>query len=79
MRVRLTTKLAEVVEGVDLSAHAEGDVIELTDGDAALLIRGGWAERVAAEERITYVPWRQAVAADRRPRSRRRTRPVLRR
>lgn len=72
MRVRLTTKLAEVVEGVDLSAHAEGDVIDLKDGDATLLIRGGWAERVFNEERVTHLPaWRPAIAADRRRRIRR--------
>ena len=56
MRVRLTVKLAKVVEGVDLSAYAEGDVIELTEFDANLLIKGGWAERVLREERLRRAP-----------------------
>ena len=65
MHVRLTVKLAEVVEGVDLSAYAEGDVIELAERDANLLIKGGWAERAPQEERVTYAPnARPAVAAD---------------
>ena len=66
MYVRLTAKLAEVVEGVDLSNHNEGDVFELADQDGALLIRGGWAERIQDEERISTAPaWRSSVAADR--------------
>jgi hypothetical protein len=66
MRVRLTVKLAEMVEGVDLSHCAEGDVVELSEDDATLLIRGGWAERVAGEERIACIPrHRRDIAADR--------------
>ena len=66
MLVRLTAKLAEAMEGVDLSAHTEGDVIELSESDASLLIRGGWAERIATEERVTHAPaWRPEIAADR--------------
>ena len=66
MHVRLTAKLAEAMEGVDLSTHTEGDVIELSESDASLLIRGGWAERVSTEERATGGPaWRPEIAADR--------------
>jgi hypothetical protein len=66
MYVRLTVKLAEVVEGVDLSNHNEGDVFELADHDAGLLIRGGWAERIEDEERVNAGPvWRSSIAADR--------------
>jgi hypothetical protein len=66
MHVRLTVKLAEVVEGVDLSAYVEGDVIELAERDANLLLMGGWAERVPQEERVTHLPNRRAaIAADR--------------
>lgn len=42
--VRLTRKLAAVVDGIDLSRCQVGDVIELTDHEARLLIAEGWAE-----------------------------------
>lgn len=72
MYVKLTAKLAEVVEGVDLSAHSEGDVIELSERDAHLLILGGWAHLMPAQERAGYrTPKDPAVAAN-RARSRRR-------
>jgi hypothetical protein len=66
MFIKLTVKLAEWVEGIDLSNFAEGNVIELADADAALLIRGRWAEVVSEEERFSTQPvWRSSVAADR--------------
>ena len=43
MRIRLTRKLADYLDGVDLSACKEGDVVELSDHDAELLIAEGWA------------------------------------
>ena len=65
MYVRLTSKLAEKMEGVDLSRYAEGEVVDLSEADALLLITGGWAERVAQEERVDRTPaWRAATAAD---------------
>jgi hypothetical protein len=66
MYVRLTVKLAQVVEGVDLSDHAEGDIIDLADHDAQLLVKGGWAEPIPADERVKIAkPRRSDVAADR--------------
>jgi hypothetical protein len=47
MRVRLTRKLAERVDGVDLSSYREGDVLALPSHEAELLVAEGWA--VAAE------------------------------
>lgn len=76
MLVRLTVKLAEMVNGIDLSHCAEGDVIELADREARLLIAEGWAEEVSDDERVTCVPVRRpaarAVAADRPTRRQRR-------
>ncbi|HUE88094.1 MAG TPA: hypothetical protein VMO26_18625 [Vicinamibacterales bacterium] len=66
MLVRLTVKLAEVVNGVDLSRYREGDVIELSVRDAEMLIAEGWAERVAegaASPRVWH-PIDRAIAAD---------------
>jgi hypothetical protein len=45
MRVRLTRKLAEVIDGVDLSGHTVGDAFDLPRRDARLLIAEGWAQR----------------------------------
>jgi hypothetical protein len=56
MRVRLTVKLADVVNGVDLSRYREGDVIELTRRDAMIMMAGGWAELVTELEPLTSEP-----------------------
>jgi hypothetical protein len=50
MRVRLIVKLAETVNGLDLSHCREGDVIELSDHSGAMLIAEGWAEAVGDAE-----------------------------
>jgi hypothetical protein len=46
VRVRLTRKLAAVLNGVDVSSINSGDVIELPPSAAAMLIAEGWAESV---------------------------------
>ena len=43
VRVRLTKRLAQKIDGVDLSANAVGDVLELKAKDASLLVAEGWA------------------------------------
>lgn len=43
MRVRITKRLAHVIDGVDLSDYEVGDLIELPDREAALLMAEGWA------------------------------------
>ena len=45
MLVRLTLKLANHMDGIDVSHIREGDLIELSDTDAALLIAEGWAKQ----------------------------------
>jgi hypothetical protein len=69
MHVRLTKKLAEVVNGIDLSHCVEGDVIELPDAHAQMLIAERWAEPVSEQQTPTCAPaWRpdaRATAADR--------------
>ena len=71
MFVRLTRKLAEVVNGIDISHCTEGDVIALPEAHARMLIAERWAERLADERRLTYLPkWRSVtrdVAADQGP------------
>jgi hypothetical protein len=43
MRVRLTRKLAERIDGVDLSGRRVGDVLDLDPADARLLVAETWA------------------------------------
>lgn len=43
MRLRLTKKLATVIDGIDLSAHKPGDIVDLTWMEARLLVAEGWA------------------------------------
>jgi len=43
MWVQLTRRLAECVDGIDLSRRCVGDVISLSKHDAELLIAEGWA------------------------------------
>jgi hypothetical protein len=44
MWVRLIRKLADFLDGVDVSEFREGDVFELPAGEAHLLIAERWAE-----------------------------------
>ena len=46
MQVRLTRKLAEVIDGIDLSDRRVGDVVELPRHDAEILLAEGWASAV---------------------------------
>ncbi len=46
-RVRLVRKLAAVLNGFDLSKIKPGDVVQVPDAVAAMLVREGWAEPVS--------------------------------
>jgi hypothetical protein len=48
LKIRLTRKLADRMNGVDLSQVKEGDCVELIPAEARLLILEGWAELVDA-------------------------------
>jgi hypothetical protein len=43
MQVRLIRKLADILDGIDVSRHAEGDVLTLSQAQALLLIAEDWA------------------------------------
>ena len=49
MRVRVTRKFAEQIDGVDLSKVAVGDVIDLPERQARTLIAEGWGEAYRPE------------------------------
>ena len=59
MHVRLTRKLAEVLNGFDLRQVRVGDVLDLSDPMARMLIAERWAEYV--------VPLDMPAVADDRP------------
>ncbi len=46
MQVRLTRKLSEAIDGIDLSRRAVGDLLDLSQHDAEMLIAEGWASAV---------------------------------
>jgi hypothetical protein len=49
MQVRLTRKLAETIDGIDLSSHEVGDVFDLPAAEAQLLLAEEWADLHIAE------------------------------
>jgi hypothetical protein len=51
MVVRLTRKLADMIDGVDLSAYRVGQVLHLPWLDAWLLMAEGWAEMIERRRR----------------------------
>lgn len=68
MRVRLIKKLAEVIDGIDLTAVKAGDVLNLERSEAQLLIVEGWAvleDRVGRREHVSEDSQTRAIAADR--------------
>jgi hypothetical protein len=46
VQVRLTKKLAEAIDGIDLSDRRVGDVVDLSRHDAEILLAEGWASPV---------------------------------
>lgn len=50
MWVRLTRRLADCIDGVNLSAHQVGDVFEVTRQEAELLVAEAWAVFAASKE-----------------------------
>lgn len=56
VRIRLIKKLAEVIDGVDVSAFDVGDCIEIDVKDARILLAEGWAEIVNPHPRDPEKP-----------------------
>jgi hypothetical protein len=53
VRVRLTRKFADFIDGVDLRKVKSGDALDLSPEEARLLIAEGWARADASEKKIT--------------------------
>lgn len=49
MQVRLTRRLANHVNGVDLTLRSVGDVIDVSPQDGEMLVAEGWATAVPIE------------------------------
>lgn len=64
MHVRLTRKLADVIDGIDLSDRHVGDLLDLPKHDAEVLMAEGWASPV---EPASGASTRLADAEDRPP------------
>lgn len=47
MKIRLIKKFAQFVNGIDLSAVNEGEVLELSNREATLLVLEGWATPIS--------------------------------
>ncbi len=66
MRIRLIRKLAQSMNGVDVSRVKVGDIVDLDDERGEMMIESGWAERIDDRGVISS----DVVAAVRRRRSR---------
>lgn len=65
MQIRLTRKLADFIDGIDLSHHTVGQLIDLPQEDAQRIVAEGWAEFIADAAASNS----RSEAADRRQRS----------
>jgi hypothetical protein len=74
MRVRLIRKLASRIDGIDLTGRSVGDVVDLPELDARVLVAEQWA---TTEERRSSKPDSAQDAPRRRPERRRRRSPPL--
>ena len=54
MKVRLIRKLAECIDGVDLSDCEVGDVLSLPRREAWLLLAEGWADEAYGQNRDSF-------------------------
>ena len=72
MQIQLVRKLANHLDGIDVTAHRQGDVFDLPRREAELLIAERWAVAYygppAREVRDISAPYQLATAADRNAR-----------
>jgi hypothetical protein len=68
MLIRLTRKLANQLDGVDVTDHEAGDILDLPSSEARLLIAEEWAaphrDQARRDVRQTTIAPVRAVAAD---------------
>jgi hypothetical protein len=54
MKIKLTRKLADHLDGVDVTPNVAGDVLNLPRRQAELLVAEGWAEPIAHPLALTF-------------------------
>jgi hypothetical protein len=67
MWVRLTRKLAECLDGIDVSQRCVGDVFELPSADAELLVAEQWAEQYSLLPQAEHSDQRYSFLKDSSP------------
>jgi hypothetical protein len=72
MWIRLTRRLADYIDGVDLSRRSVGDLLDLPDRDAEMLVAEGWALALEREPQ-KYIDSRAAANGSSRRNKRRRS------
>ena len=50
MKIRLTRKFADLINGIDLSKAHTGETLDLSTRDAQMLLAEGWAEYAGADQ-----------------------------
>ena len=50
MKVRLTRKFADLINGIDLSKAHTGETLDLSQREAEILLAEGWAEYAGGEQ-----------------------------
>ena len=74
MLVRLTRKLAQRIDGIDLRRCAVGEIVDLPDREALSLIAEAWAVLYDGTDVVTAPPARGVIQPARNRRRRARTR-----
>ena len=50
MKIRLTRKFADLINGIDLSKAHTGETLDLSPRDAQILMAEGWAEFAGGDQ-----------------------------
>ena len=60
MKVRLTRKFADQIDGIDLEGYRPGDLMELPPEQARIIVAEKWAVPERREHRVPDSPRRRA-------------------
>jgi hypothetical protein len=72
LRIRLIRKIADIIDGIDLSRRKAGEIVEVSARDAAVLFAEGWAEAAPARRRSNANTQPASNDAARSPRTKKR-------
>ena len=61
MKIRLTRKFAEQIDGIDLEGYAPGDLMELPPEQARIIVAEEWAVPERREHKVPDSPRRRAA------------------